>query len=432
MHQLDVLDYYSRKDVQNSIAAAARGREVACSSREGGYLKRPDMIQYPGDVLEKVRRGAVAFHLSVERWSNPLAITAGANLGEMRTGWDMIIDIDSKGKLEHSRAAAVAVVDFLRDKGITPTVKFSGRRGFHIAVAWEAFPEQADFQRTATRYPEAFQALVGFVRENVKERILEALVEEEGGVTALMKSMEGAKELSPWQFVEIEQNWGTRHLFRAPYSLHSGTWMVSVPVKLFKLKHFTTEIAKPENVQTGLPFLENKPEEAAHFFMDALDWWAKQKQEEKPKLPQKTAGRKVRIPEECFPPCIKTITGGLEDGRKRSLFTLVNFLKAMGWSDEEITKKVEEVNLNHPKGPLPARAIMTHLRYHLRKETSVPPANCSNADYYDAFGICKPDALCNNKQIKNPVNYGIRSYMRGKRQAGRNDKSARGKSIRRR
>lgn len=430
MHQLDVLDYYSRKDVQASIAAAAKGREVACSSREGGYLKRPDMIQYPGDVLAKVHNGAVAFHLSVERWSNPLAVTTGANLGELRTGWDMIIDIDSKAKLEHSKAATIAVVDFLRDNGITPTVKFSGRRGFHIGVAWEAFPEQADFQPTSRRYPEALQALAGFIREKVRTSILEALVDEEGGVTALMGTVEGAKELSPWQFVDIEQNWGNRHLFRAPYSLHSGTWLVSVPVKLFKLKHFDKESAKPENIQTGMPFLDNKPEEASNFFVSAMDWWAKQKQAEKPRETGRATGKKVRIAEEHFPPCLQTIIAGLQDGKKRSLFTLVNFLKAMGWSDEEIEKKVNEVNGRH-SSPLTQRMITTHLRYHLRKSTSVPPANCSNTDYYDAIAICKPDALCRNKAIKNPVNYAVKSYMRTKA-AKRSDKSVGHKTSRRR
>jgi hypothetical protein len=426
VHQLDIFDYYSRSDVQQAIAAAARWREVAGSTREGTYLKRPDIIQYPRDVLEKVKRGAVAFHLSVERWSNPLAITTGANLQELRRGWDLLIDIDSKSKLEHARTAAAVVADFLMDHGVTPTVKFSGRRGFHIGVAWEAFPDTSDFLPTAQRYPEAPQALVGYIRENVKDKILEALVTEEGGVSALMGTVIGAKDLSPWHFVDLEQNWGARHLFRAPYSLHSGTWLVSTPVKLFKLKAFSTESARPENVQAALPFLENKPEEASNFFVSAMDWWAKHRQEEKPKVQKHGSGRKVRIPEEHFPPCVRLIMGGLQDGKKRSLFTLVNFLRAAGWNDEEIEQKVNEVNARHAQ-PLPTRMLSTHLKYHGRKITKVPPANCSNTDYYDAISICKPDALCANKAIKNPVNYAVKSYMRAARQTKaikQSDKSA--------
>lgn len=203
-----------------------------------------------------------------------------------------------------------------------------------------------------------------------------------------------------------------------------------MPVKLFKLKHFDTESAKPENVQTGMPFLDNKPEEASNFFVSAMDWWAKQKQEEKPREMRKAGGRKVRISEEHFPPCLKAIMAGLQDGKKRSLFTLVNFLKAAGWSDEEIEKTVAEANGRHAS-PLPQRMITTHLRYHLRKTSSVPPANCSNTDYYDAIGICKPDALCRNKAIKNPVNYAVKSYMRTKA-AKRSDKSVGNKNARRR
>ncbi len=433
MHQQDILKYYSRSDVQKSIAAAARDREVAGTVRDGGYQKRPDIVQYPGDILEKAKRGAVAFHLSVERWSNPLAVSQ-ANMGELRRGWDMIVDIDSKGKLEHARATAVSVVDLLRDYGITPTVKFSGRRGFHIGVAWEAFPEKSDFQQTAQRYPEALRALTSFAKEKLRETVMEKLVEEEGGVSALMGTVKDAKDLSPWNFVEIETNWGARHLFRAPYSLHNGTWLVSVPIKLFKLKTFSPEAAKPETVKADQEFLVNKVGEATSFFVDAMDWWAKMRAEEaEPAVRRAPSGRKARIPEEHFPPCVKIVMAGLQDGRKRSLFTLVNFLRAVGWGDEEIKKKIEEVNLKHAQ-PLPSRLVSGHIKYHLGKRDSVPPPNCTNADYYDSIGICKPDGLCANKAIKNPVNYAVRSYIRAKGQekrAKQNDKSVKRKTVRR-
>ncbi len=145
-----ILRYYSNPKVQSAILACATGRESAGTFSDGGYSKRPDVLQYPADILEKVKKGVVAFHCSVERWKNPMQLSsqlAKEDLGNLRQGWDLIIDIDAKFKLEHGRAAAVEVVNFLKDFGISPTAKFSGRRGFHIAVSAEAFPQTIDFLR---------------------------------------------------------------------------------------------------------------------------------------------------------------------------------------------------------------------------------------------------------------------------------------------
>lgn len=436
MHQTDILAYYSRQDVQRAIASAARDREVGCAMFDGTYMKRPDIMLYPSDVLERVKRGAVTFHISVERWTQPLAIRQD-NLDEIRKGWDLIIDMDSKAKLEHGRAAAAVVVDFLKDYGVSPTVKFSGRRGFHIAVAGNAFPAEVDFRPIAKRYPEVPQAIAQFIKDRCKEKIMEALVAEEGGLAALRTTVESMPDLSPYHFVEIEKDWGNRHLFRAPYSLHDKTWLVSTPVRLFKLRSFSTESAKPENVTTELPFLENKDGEGYELLLDALDHAAKLKTVEAVVRPkQKPAGPKSPIAEQFFPPCIRAIMGGLTDGRKRSIFTLAAFLRSVNWKEEDIERAVFESNKLH-KSPLPDRTMRTQMRWHERQNRDMMPANCVSEQFYDSIGICRPDEICAAKRIKNPVNYAFKAMLKASKlrmaaeQEERKHKSVKGKRIKR-
>ncbi|MEM5814578.1 MAG: hypothetical protein QXD77_02070 [Candidatus Aenigmatarchaeota archaeon] len=435
MHQTDILAYYSRQDVQRAITAAARDRETGCAMRDGTYMKRPDIILYPSDVLDRVKRGAVTFHISVERWTQPLAIRQD-NLEEIRKGWDLIIDMDSKAKLEHGRAAAATVVDFLKDYRISPTVKFSGRRGFHLAVAGNAFPPEVDFRPIAKRYPEVPQAIAQFIKDKCKEKIMEALIAEEGGLAALRTTVESMPDLSPYHFVEIEKDWGNRHLFRAPYSLHDKTWLVSTPVRIFKLRSFSTDMAKPEAVKADLPFLANKDGEGYELLLDALDHAAKTKPADTAVKPKPRAGPKSPIPEQFFPPCIKAVLCGLADGRKRSVFTLAAFLRSAGWKEEDIEKKVLETNKLH-KSPLPERTIRTQMRWHGRQNRDMMPANCASEQFYDSIGLCRPDELCNSKNIKNPVNYAHRAMARAARlkmeaeRAESKHKSVKGKRIKR-
>jgi hypothetical protein len=433
MQPSDIINYYSRQDVQKAIAAAAREREAACAMQDGTYMKRPDIILYPSDIIDRVKKGAVTFHISVERWTQPLAIRQD-NLDEIRKGWDLLIDMDSKAKLEHGRAAAAVVIDFLKDYGITPGVKFSGRRGFHIGVAGNAFPPEVDFRPIAKRYPEVPQAIVQFIKDRCKEKMMEALQAEEGGLAALRTTVESMPDLSPYHFVEIEKDWGNRHLFRAPYSLHDKTWLVSTPVRLFKLRSFSPESAKPENVTANLPFLENKDGEGYELLLDALDHAARIKKSETETKPRpKPQGPKAPIPERFFPPCIKTILGGLTDGRKRSIFTLAAFLRSAGWNEEDIEKKVMETNKLH-KIPLPERTIRTQMRWHERQNRDMMPANCASEQFYDSIGICRPDELCATKRIKNPVNYAFKAMTKAARlrtEEERKHKSVKGKRIKR-
>jgi hypothetical protein len=402
MRRADILRYYSRPDVQRALLAVSRGREVVGSFANGSYARRPDVLLYPSDILQKVRQSIVAFHCSVEHWSQPMALStelSSAELDRLRTGFDVILDIDSKGLLEHATAAAIAVCNFLSDFGVTPTVKFSGRRGWHIAIAANAFPAKVDLRPITSRYPEVPAAVSSFIKEKVADKLLEALIEQHGGVAALYGStVKAPAELSPYTFVDIESGWGIRHLFRAPCSLHERSWLVSLPIRLFKLAGFKPESAKPEKAKPA-PFLVSKNGEATELLLAALDWAAKRKVHRPRQI--RRAWQKTSVPEERFPPCIKAILAGLADGRKRSLFTLLTFLKTVGWDRNKIEERLKRWNSANAR-PLPKRMLATQLNWHSRR--TMMPANCDSELFYKSIGICKPDPRCG----KNPVNYALR------------------------
>lgn len=409
---MDALTYYSNPEIQKRILEVAKDREVVGSSKDGTFFSRPDTLIYPNDILERVKKGTVAFHCSVERWKSPMQLKTEISqkeMHELRKGFDFIIDIDAKAKLEHAKIAAIEVVEFLKSYGIEPTIKFSGSRGFHIAISGEAFPDKIDFKDMSEKYPEIPQTLANFIREKIKDKLLEELIKFEGGVASLVKTVDSVSELSPYQFIDIEKNWGNRHLFRMPYSLHPKKWLVSVPLSFEQLKNFDLDMAKPENIKVNNDFLVNKKDEATKFLLTALDWGAKLKPDEIPKQEFKRKF-KLKIGEEYFPPCIKSILEGIDDGKKRSLFTLASFLRAMNWSQEDIEEKILEWNKNLAR-PLTDRMVKTQLKWHFRQSREMMPANCNSDMFYKSLGVCKPDKFCG----KNPVNYAFNIYKARKR-----------------
>src|SRR3989344_7891959 len=94
---MSLLKYYSRRDVQKEIVEISKNREIAVNFGDKGYGKRPDVIQFENDVYELAKKGATSFHISEERWQNPLLIKTGMarkQLDDLRMGWDLLIDLD--------------------------------------------------------------------------------------------------------------------------------------------------------------------------------------------------------------------------------------------------------------------------------------------------------------------------------------------------
>ena len=399
------LDYYSNEKLQEILWNFGKNREVVARNLEGTYFKRPAMLLYPKDIIKQVEGGAFSFHCSVEYWKNPLLINE-RNYNEQRIGFDWVIDIDSKLSLEEAKITAKLVKDFLNKYGLSCFIKFSGRRGFHFIVFWENFPGEINYNETRLLYPELPKILANFLREKIRDKLLEELIRYKGSVKELTKGKEVDK-LDPFDFVEIEKDWSSRHLFRMLYSLHEKTNLVSIPLN--SPEKFKLQEAKIENVK--FRNIEKRKGDASKLIVEAYDFLEKQKEKEEKPKPKIEFTYTRKIPLNNFPPCIQKILGGLEDGRKRSVFTLITFLRCCNWPMPE----VEELISNWGKKVgLKENFIKTQLTWHKKQNKKIIPPNCNNNLFYKDIGICKPVSLC--EKIKNPLNFAIFKTTRSKKQ----------------
>lgn len=429
-----VNEYYSRSDVQKALVEAATGREVVSVFAIGKFGKRPDIFQYPADVMEAVRNGAVSFHTSVERWKQPMKLESGMTkpeLDELRSGWDVFIDPDVSD-FEIGKATVKHIIETFKDHGVRSySVKYTGGKGFHIGVPFEALPAKINMKPTEELYPEALEKIIQYIKWYSTEPLRDALLaianplELANRVGKGLQDITGNDGIEPFKIVNMDV-FGSRHLFRLPYSLHESSMLVSLPVDVKRIDKFEKEDAAPNKVKIdkvgGVGFLDIRPRvpDGEALVVEALDWAAKYK---KPKMealpkPKRTIEMK-RVPETHFPPCIKLVRKGLADGRKRSTFILINFLRNMGWNTSEIERALKEWNeKNYP--PLRTNYIRTQFRWHLQQNHNLLPPNCENDNFYKSFHVCVPDRICkagnkpgeNKITIKNPINYPLRVIKR--------------------
>lgn len=413
----EIFEYYSRPEIAAEIVRNARHREVAGAFFDGSYDARPNTLQFPSDVIQMARRGVTSFHYSVEHWQNPMAIVSG-NYNSFRSGWDIIIDIDSKLGIDESKIAAAAIIDALGKYGIRNTnIKFSGRRGFHICLPWVMFPKEINYEPLAKLYPQVPRAIVSFIKEQVKDEIMRKLLQQKSAKELIETLQEPPSSLSPYFFLEIENNWGARHMFRAPYSLNEKTWLVSLPITEEQLDKFSPEMAAIKNIQIKTEFFKGDENEAENLLIDALDWETAQKKEEIKEKPKKKIDYEKKIPEEFFPPCMTVALAGMADGRKRALYTLISFLRMCNWAWPEIEAKIMEWNERN-KPPLARNIVVAQLRW--GQANARNPWNCPpEGQLYVDIGICRPDNICRagtqHIVIKNPIVYPFKKMGRGKK-----------------
>jgi hypothetical protein len=212
----------------------------------------------------------------------------------------------------------------------------------------------------------------------------------------------GAKETREKFDLKIDtQLIASRHLYRIEYSLHEKSGLASVVIPHGGVMSFQREDANPQTVTTLLPFWNRSAEVTGQGYQLLVRALAFTPPEEENKaLPKEVVWDLDAAPEETFPPCIKLILQGMKDGKKRSVFVLINFLQSIGWTKEMIEARLKEWNKVNPE-PLREVVINGSLRYHTGKK--VLPPSCDNKAYYVDFGVCKPDTLC--ARIKNPVQY---------------------------
>ena len=453
--------YYSRPDVQKAIFAFSSNREVVPRYFEG-FGKRPDSLQYPGDVFELVKKGATSLHCSQELWQEPLSLVTGMNekqLNELRTGWDLLLDIDSK-YLEYSKILAKYALKVLGFYGVKNVgIKFSGSKGFHIIIPCKAFPKEINGVKTSEMFPVWPRIITKFISEACKEDVAKEIYclsedKEYGSIMKYIKKDKGSSvnlsgsniyktELSNKTIgdrvyttnssiqnnIEIGLNHlkeetgsqqdvipdlvlvSSRHLFRMPYSLHEKTTLASVVVLPEELKNFQPHDADPLKVKIRNFMPDSKEGEATEILREALDWYKNKNPDETSStlgVRKESDFKQVKISDfsdALLPPSIKKILEGLSDGKKRGLFILINFFRSAGMDKEEFEKRIYQWN-DKNEVPLSLGYIKTQISWSYRNKVAPPPNY--DKDYYKGIGIIPTDE---ELRYKNPVNYMTRKSL---------------------
>ena len=491
--------YYSRKDVLDAIFKFSKNREISPRYFEG-FGKRPDSFQYPMDILSFVKNGATSFHCSEELWEEPLRVSTELGkeqITELRTGWDLVIDIDCKW-VDYSKKAAVAIIKSLEFSGVKNVgVKFSGSKGFHIIVPWKAFPEKIGDINAKEMFPEWPRAIVEYLKE-ISRPILEKMIINTDDDFAKVKGLTGircelCKNLSQERYqisvrcdncypphietfsstekkykdkkcpvckrimeettskkffyctrclinslnnpenfnetilsTDIFQLLGldillvsSRHLFRMPYSLHEKTALASAVLDKNKIEEFQLTDADPLKVKIIDFIPDSEKNEAEKLLLQAIDWHKNNEMNrkeaghsnytngysentEKNELREKIELSENEFTGENFPPVINNILKGMEDGKKRGVFILINFFRTLGMNLKDVEAKLNEWNkLNKPS--LKQGYINAQISWHSKNKVVLPP-NFDN-EIYKEMGIYEMDQL--SMKLKNPVNYVI-------------------------
>ncbi len=409
--------YYSRKDVQEAIFNFSQDREISPRYFEG-FGKRPDSFQYKNEIMAMVNKGATSFHCSEEIWKDSLKIETGMKeheLNSLRKGWDLLLDIDSK-YIDYSKILAKQIIKFLGFRGIKNIgVKFSGSKGFHILVPWKAFPKEINGVKTSDMFPDWPRIILKYISEKTKSELIKE-VSKLSSPNKYVRDYKASEEVIP-DLVLVS----SRHLFRMPYSLHEKTSLSSCVLDKNEIDSFDMKDADPLKVKVKEFMPDSEEGEATELLREALDWNRETNPEKEEQKHENKSFQPVKITnlsEKNFPPCIKKILQGIEDGKKRALFILISFFRSLGLDRSEIEKKIREWNEKN-ESPLKEGYLTSQFSWNFRKPARMPP-NCK--EFYQGIGVCQEDSFC--KKIKNPVNYTTKKHFnqsKGKTKASKSN-----------
>jgi hypothetical protein len=439
MHELSRrLLYYKQKNVQEKIVDSSKDREVGIRYGEKGFGKRPDVLVYENDVFSAVKKNATSFHVSEERWSDPLDLRTDMRkheLDELRSGWDLVLDIDCP-YWTYSKLTTHLLIKALKQHNIkTISCKFSGNKGFHIGVPFEAFPAKVNDVHIKNWFPDGPKRIALYLLKYITTNLIK--IKKNGEIIFDNKYKSSLKKLSKLtgksqekfdlrDLVELDTLLiSSRHMYRAPYSLHEKSGLVSLPINPDKVMEFKKEMAEPKKVTAEKEFLnpeKAEKNEALQLMINAFDYGKEDdiykeiyKQDNEKKKTKEFDLPDQAIPEEYFPPSIKKGLEGLKDGKKRFLFILINFLRTSGWTYKNIEERVREWNKKNPK-PLKETYLIGQLRYAKVNKDIVPPPNYST-QYYQDLGLSDPENIM--RKYKNPVMYARVLYEQNKKKSRR-------------
>ncbi len=281
----------------------------------------------------------------------------------------------------------------------------SGSKGFHIIVPWKAFPKEVAGVKVKNMFPKYPRIICEYLTELIKPKLIDRITElTHKGKSHYIKDFEVPKKVMP-DIILVSP----RHLFRMPYSLHEKTALSSAVLFQEQLANFQPSDANPLKVKVKNFMPDSEENEAKELLTQALDWYKENKKDEKMQSNIKRNFQQIKIKNlspKNYPPCINKILLGVKDGRKRALFILINFFRALGQDRNTIEEIIEDWNKKNEK-PLKQGYIKSQFDWTFRQKILLPP-NCDKPHYRD-IGVCSneiKDNFC--RLIKNPVNYTVR------------------------
>ena len=200
----------------------------------------------------------------------------------------------------------------------------------------------------------------------------------------------------------------SRHLFRAPYSLHEKTALASIVIEKDQIENFKPTDADPLKIKKVKSFMPNsKEDEAKELLNQALDWAEKKEPKTKKYEGNSIDLKGLTITEDMYPFVIKKILEGIkDDGRKRALSLLLSFFTSLEFPQDFIEEKITEWNKKNYH-PLKEGYIKSQISWYI-KNKRLPPNY--GRPIYKEFGITSPP----EPGIKNPINYTIKKAMQAK------------------
>jgi hypothetical protein len=435
--------HYMRPEILEVMLSASPDKEVVGSFGGTGYGKRPDTLEYENDITTLVKKGVTSFHISEEQWISPLALAPGMTKKDqnaLRKTWDMIIDIDCP-HWEICKMITHNLMQEIKNNNVqNVSVKFSGNKGFHIGIPCDSFPELYP-----DRFPELPRKIAEYLLEKVfvkSEKEMITILKKEFGedyFTPAVALFKRPKEelfkdgkLNARVIIEVDTLLlSPRHLYRMVYSVNEKSGLVSIPINPDKILDFEKDIAKIENnVFSKFTFLDrtkSTANEAAQLFLAAeefnapsivlqdIDAQMKALDEDvRSQAKRNFEDQKEMIPEEFFPESIKKmLANDLQDGKKRALFVLKNFLSSMGWTYDQVEKRLMLWNAKNaePLRETGLKGQLMYLKQQMANNQKVFPPNFSNTNYYaDIVGT-----LPEYQKAKNPVSLAIRYFRYAKK-----------------
>lgn len=454
--------YYSRPEIQKAILDFAKDREIAAQF-DTYFGKRPDMIEYISDIKKMIEKGITSFHSSEERWANPLLLSSTISEEEKeknRTGWDLILDLDGVD-FEYAKIVGKIIIDYLTIELNIKNVstKFSGNKGFHIGIPFEAFSSNIiGIGETRKLFPEAPRKISMFLMKELEEKIIEKILERDKTIDAISEKYNipvvdliikkgDESKLDYLKLIEIDTILiASRHLFRMPYSFNEKSGYVSIPIENERIMNFQKGEARPNNVNPEkyknyefLKYDSKYGQDANILLVKAYEEVSNKELEELNAKILKTVRKEVEfgktaqfkkfnlnlslasasgevfeideeVEEKDFPKAIKyLLENKQEDGRKRALFVLLSFLHSINYKEESIKTLIETWNENQDV-PLKPNYFVAQVNWFKRQKNTISPPNYDNSNYYKSIGVPEEIIMDDIKKFgrfksKNPLHY---------------------------